>query len=187
MHRISLGQPDVPVDSSSLVEPSVAEAGIHSEENIVLLAIHEKIGEVEAEGGVSIIVSPNETAIHPNQSIPEHAVKLDPDPSAHISCRNLELAPVPAHAVLRIATAYRLVAVRPQLTVARATVVMLEWKLHRPVVRQVQRAPCGIVELGLGRLEVSGLGEIGLAQTKTDVFCRIRAMTKLELPAKIEE
>jgi hypothetical protein len=135
MHRISLGQPDVPVDSSSLVEPSVAEAGVHAEENIVLFAIRQKIRQVEAERGVSIIISPNETAVNENQRISEHSVELNPDPPSRIARGDFEIAAVPAHTVFRIAAAKRLVTVRLQLTVTDAIVVMLKREFNRPIVR----------------------------------------------------
>ena len=181
VQRIGLGQPHVAIDARALVEPAVAEAGVHARHDVVLRAVAQKVRQVEAERRVAVVVAADEAAVHKDQHVAEGAVELDRDAPAQVAGRNLELAPVPAHAGLRIAAAEGLVAVRFLLLVAH------KGQLDRPVVRQVQRAPLGVVELGLGKVEVAGLGKVSLAVAEAQIAGRIGAVAKLELPAEVEE
>ncbi len=103
------------------------------------------------------------------------------DAPARVAGRNLELAPVPAHAGLRIAAAERLVAMGFLLLVAH------KGQLDRPIVGQVERAPLRVVEFGLGEVEVAGLGKVSLAVAEAQIAGRVGAVAKLKLPAEIEE
>ena len=114
----------MPIDSRAFVEPSIAKTRVHAQQNTVLLAIGEKITEVEAKGRIAVVVSPNETAVDPDESVAEHSVELYPDAPPCVAGGDLELAAVPAHTILRIAPPQWLVTMRPQLAVALATVVV---------------------------------------------------------------
>ena len=178
---IGLGQPRMSVDARALVKPAVAEAGVHARHNAVFGSIVQKIRHVEPERHVPVVVAPDKAAVHKNHHIAEGAVELDRHAPPQVAGRNLELAPVPSHAGLRVAAAKRLVSVRHQL------VVVHKWQFHSPVVRQVQTAPFRVVESGLCKFEPPGLVEIPLPVAKAQVTGRIAAVAKQELPAEVEE
>ena len=54
-------------------------------------------------------------------------------------------------------------------------------------MRQIQRAPFGIVEPSFAKAKISGLGKDLLILAKAQVVGRIVGVAKLKLPAKIEE
>ena len=64
---------------------------------------------------------------------------------------------------------------------------MHKGQLDGPVVGQVQRAPLRVVELGLGEIEVAGLGKIALAEAEVEIAGRISAVAEDELPSEVEE
>src|SRR5271157_3733046 len=114
------------IDARALVEPSVAEARVHARHNIVFLPITQKIRQVKAERSVAVIVAADKAAVYKHQHVAKGAVELNRNPPAQIAGRNLELAPVPAHAGLRVTAAEGLIAVGPLLLVAH------KGQLHRP-------------------------------------------------------
>ena len=187
VHGVQLGQPDVAVDARALVEPAVAEAGVDAQGDDVPAAVVEEIAEVEAERRVAVVVPADEAAVDEQHDVAHRAVELDPDAAAAIAGGKLEGAPVPAHAGRREAAAQRLVAVRGQAGVVVAAVVVDERQLHRPVVRQVQRAPAGVVEIGRGDPEVAGLGKVALAEAVAEVLARIAAVAEREAPVEVEQ
>ena len=54
-------------------------------------------------------------------------------------------------------------------------------------MRQIQRLPFRIIKLSLGKLEFTCLGKIALSEAKSEVAGRVRAVAKLEFPAKVKE
>src|SRR6266498_1569162 len=162
MNGIHFRQPYVAIYAGTFVKPTVAEAGVHSQDNVVPAAVIQKIGEIEAEWCVAIVVTPDEAPVHEHKHIAKSTVELDPDAAAQVARRNFKLAPVPAHAVFGIPTAQRLIAVGAQLIVPDTRVIANEWLFHGPVVRKVQHAPLGIIEAGLRKLEIASLGKVTL-------------------------
>src|SRR5580698_1371226 len=171
----------MPIDARAFVEPSVAKAGIDARDNIVLRAISEKIRQVEAEGRVAIVVAADEATVDEHNHVAKRAVELDCNAPSRVAGGNLELAPVPAHAALRIPPAQRLESVRSLLSIVN------ERQLHRPVVWQIERAPLRVVELGLGKVEVACLGEVALSVAEAKVLCWIDTVPELKLPPKIKK
>src|SRR5271165_1517439 len=156
----------MPVDSGALIKPAVSEAGIDAQNNIVTRSIREKIGELELKWDVAIVVSAHKTAIDKDQRVPEDSVELDPGAAACVAGRNLEFAPIPAHAGFRIAPAQRFVSVRAQLAVSGSCIVVHKRKFHGPVMGKFEQPPFGVVKRGLGKLKVTGLGEVALTKTE---------------------
>ena len=181
VERIGLCQPYVPVDPGALVKPTVAKARVNANHNAVLRTHSEKIGNVEAERRVAIIVATDEAPVHEHEYVAKRPVELHRNPSAGVACRNVELAPVPPHACLGITPAQRLESMRQQ------RVVPNKRQLHRPVVGQVQRAPFRVVESHPRKLEVAGLGKVFLSISKAQVLGRVGSIAELKPPASIEK
>src|ERR1700691_2749429 len=123
------------VDSSTLVEPAVAKARVYAGHNAVLLADSEEVGDVESERRVAVIVAADEASVYKDEHVAKCAVELDRNAATGVAGRNVELAPVPSHTGFGIAAPQRLVSMR------RKRVVPHKGQLHRPVVRQIPRAP----------------------------------------------
>src|SRR6202012_4208913 len=102
MQLVLLDEPHVPVETRAFIKPSVAEARVHAHHQVILFAIVRKVGDVEGEGRVTVIISADKTTIHEYQRAPERAIELQADPPPGIARREIEAAPVPAHAGLRI-------------------------------------------------------------------------------------
>ncbi len=181
VQRVGLGQPHMAVDAGAFIKPAIAEAGVHADDQIVLAAIIQKVGQVEAEGRVAIVVATHERAVQEHQRVAEGSVELDRHAPSGVFLGNIEDAPVPAHAGLGIAAAQRLVAVPLLFFIAN------ERQLDRPVVRQVQWPPFGVVEFLRSKFELARLGEIALPHAESQIAPRIAAMSRKKLPAKIEQ
>ena len=102
----------MPVDACPFVEPTVAEARVHARRDAVLAANLQEIRQIEAERRIAVIVAPDKAAVNENQYVTERTVELDRNAPVRIARRNVELAPVPAHAGQRITAAKRLISVR---------------------------------------------------------------------------
>ena len=181
VERVGLSEPHVPVDSRALVEPSVAKARVHAHHDAVLRAHRKKVGNVEAEWRVAVIVAADEAPVHEDEHIAKRSVELHRNPSPGVARWNVKLAPIPPHACFRIAPAQRLESMRCQ------RVVPNERQLHRPVVGQVQRAPFRVVVPHTRNLEVVGLAKVFLRVSETEILGRVRPVAELELPARVEE
>src|SRR5438045_1831352 len=94
---------------------------------------------------------------------------------------NIEGAPVPADAGLRITTPEWLVAMTLLLFIAN------DRQLNRPVVRQIQGVPFGIVELHRGKFKFTALGEVSLALTEAKIVQRVGAIALEKFPIKVEQ
>ena len=181
VQRIRFRQPHVAVDPGALVEPAGAIARVDAGDDAVFGADGKEVGDVEAEGGVGVVVAPDEAPVDKEEDVAKGAVELDGDAAAGVAGWDQELAPVPAHAGLRIAPAQRLVPMRLQL------VVVNEGQLHGPVVGQVQRAPFRVVVTHARELEVARLGEGILVDREIHILVRVASVAELELPAKVEK
>ena len=171
----------MPVYARAFIEPAVAKAGVHAHHQIVLAAVIQKVAHVEAKGRVPVIVAPNEISVQKHQRAAKSAVKLHRDAPSAVFFRNVEGAPVPAHAGLRIPSPQRLVAVRFLFVIAHKR------QLNRPVVRQIERAPFRVVKFLCGKPEFSRLGEVSLAYPKSQVAQRVVRVALKKLPAKVEQ
>jgi hypothetical protein len=181
MDGVGLGEPDVAIDACALVEPAVTEAGVDAGYDAVLSADGEKVGEVEVEGRVAVVIAADEAAVDPDEDIAEDSVEVDGDAAACVGCGNVEGAAVPADAALGITAADGLVAVR------HLDVVVDEGEFDGPVVGQVELTPFGVVELDLGEIEFAGLGKVTLAVAEAEILCGIDRVAELEFPAEVEE
>src|ERR1035441_9676870 len=181
VQRVALGQPYMPVDARALVEPTVAKARFHANNQIVLAAVVDEVGQIEAERSIPVVVSANELSVEKDQRIAEPTVELNRHSTPAIAIRNLNRTAIPTHAGLRIAAAEWLVAVPLQ------RLVMHERQFHRPVMRKIQRAPLRVVELLRSEIKAARLGEVSLTGAKAEIAIRIAPMALKELPAEIEQ
>ena len=168
------------VDAGTLIKPAIAKAGVHADDQTVLAAIIQKVSEVEAEGRVAIVVATQERAVQKYQRVPEGSVERDRQAASEVLFGNLEYAPVPTHTGFGVAAAQRFVAVPLLFFIA------YERQFDRPVVRQVQWPPFGIVEFFQSKFEVARLGEIALVHAESKIAPRVAAMSGKKLPAKVE-
>ena len=51
------------INSSAFVKPAITEAGIYTQHQIILLAVNQKIGCVEIERRITIVVSPKKISV----------------------------------------------------------------------------------------------------------------------------
>ena len=181
MDCIGLRKPDVAIDTRALIEPAVAEAGIHADDEEVFLPRVDEVGDVEAEGRVAVVVAPDEVAVKEDERIAEGAVELDGDALAGVACGQVEAAAIPADGGLRIAAAERLEAVAFEL------VIVDEGQLDGPVMGQVERAPGGVVEARGGKAELAGFSKVSLSAAETQVLGGIGPVAELKLPAEVEQ
>ena len=143
-HRLGFIEPDVPVDARALVEPSLEPARVHARGNRVLFAKADEIRDVRPERIVAAFVMADEPAVDVNRRVAERAVELQPDALAAVRLRQVERPAIPADARRGKPGPDRLE------TVAHVP-RRVERQLDRPVVRQVDRAPGGIIEIGARR------------------------------------
>ena len=123
------------IEPSTLIEPPIAETGIDAGHNVVLLADGEKICQVELEWRIAIVIPANKAAIHEDKDAAKRSVKFDGYSSPLIVRCNLEFAPIPADARLRIASPDRFE------SVGILYVISHKRKFDSPVVRQVHITP----------------------------------------------
>jgi hypothetical protein len=74
-------------------------------------AIRQKVGHVEAQRGIGIVVATDQTAVDEHQHVTDRTVELDPDATPDVARRDLEFASIPADAGFRVASPKRLVSV----------------------------------------------------------------------------
>src|SRR5690348_4855203 len=130
-----LNEPDVTVESRALVEPPISKGGVHANHEVILFAIVEEIGDIEAEGSVAVVVAADKATVHKNERTAESPIELQHDPAALVAGGNIEHSAIPADAGFRLAAAKRFVTVRFLLFVPH------KGQFHRPIMRQIQRAP----------------------------------------------
>src|ERR1035438_9536019 len=181
MQRIRLGQPHVPVNAGAFIEPTIAKARIHAHDQKILSAIVQKVGHVEAKWRVAVIVAPDEISVEKHQRAAKRAIKLNCDALSVVFFRNIEGAPVPADARLRISSSQGLVAV------GLLFVIVHKRQFHCPVVRQIEGPPFRVVKFLRGKQEFARLGEISLPHAKAQIVQRVGGMSLKKLPAKIKE
>ena len=196
VQRIGLGQPDVAVDPGSFVKPAFAQGGIHPHAQHVLAAIVEKVGQIGGERGIAALVAGDEIAVDDHLCVAEHAIEFHHDALAKVVGRDLEHPTIPADAVLGPIAPQRLIAVRRRriaeiLEIVRGGRRVLRRpirQVHRPIVRQIDSRPIGIVEIRLGahRAALTGLGEGLLVGAETEILRQIAGVAEMELPSEIE-
>src|SRR6266496_4395722 len=144
---------------------------------MVLAAVVQKIGEIEAERRISIVVAPNEIAVQKHKRAAKGSVELDDGASPGIFLRCIEDAAVPADAGFGIAATERFVAVAVLFLVA------YERQFHGPIVRQVQWTPFGVVEFLRGKPEFAAFGEVSLAHAEAQIARWVGTVSLKKLPA----
>src|SRR5271165_1659712 len=105
MQRIRFRQPPMAIDPSAFVEPAVAEAGLHVDDKKILAALVQKVCDIEAEGGIAVVVAANEISVEEDERAAEGAIELDCDAAGGIFFGDIESAAIPADAGFRIAAA----------------------------------------------------------------------------------
>ena len=182
VQRRRLGQPDVPVDSRPLVEPSLLHRGVDPDGNRVVAPVIQVVGQVVAEARVAARLAPEVEAVDPDDRVAEDAVKLDADPPAEVGGRDGERLPIPAD------TAFGKFAADGLVAVARAGACGKR-RLNRPVVRQIEEPPCSVVEFRRGRpVPVARLGEIReIAGSMLEILRRVKGVAEGEPPVAVEE
>src|SRR5258708_17871198 len=96
MHRISLGQPNVAINSCTLIEPTFVQRCVHADCKYVLPTKIRKIRKVEAKRSVSTGVFSYLDAVEHDHPVAENSVELDCDAPARIYRGKIEHPPVPA-------------------------------------------------------------------------------------------
>src|SRR3954470_16907908 len=145
------------VDAGSLIEPAVAEAGVHAHDEIVPFSVTKKITHIKPERRVSVVVASDEIAVQEHQRTAEGSIEFNNNPASRIFLRNVECAPVPADAGFGITPPQRLV------SVAILFLISHEWQFDAPIVRQVQLAPFRVIKFLRRKPELAALGEISLS------------------------
>ena len=152
--RRGFHQPDVAVNSRALVKPAFRFGGIHFHGDHVFPAAIRHVGDVIAEAAVTAFVVADEPAVDKNFAVAERAVEFQPEPFAGIFFWQFKGAAIPRHAVGGKSVAQRLEPVR-------AVRGFIEGQLHRPIVRQIHRAPARVAEPDAGRAAAgAGLGQV---------------------------
>ena len=179
---IGLGEPHMAIDAGALVEPAVAEAGVDARDDVVLRAVGEEVGQIEAEGRIAVVVAADEAAVDKDQHVAEGAVELDRDAAAQVAGGNLELAPIPAHAGLGIAAAER--------ACSRATFCSSSWTKGSSTAQSWGRLSVRHLEssnLALAKSKSPVLAKSPWPYAEAEIAGRIAAVAELELPAEVEE
>lgn len=192
VQRVGLLQPQMPVDAGAFIEPAFAERGIHAHDDEVGLAVVEHFAQVDLEAAIAAGVAPDDVAVAKHHAIAEHAVEHQADALAQIAGRDLQHAPIPAHAVFRKARAQRLVAVRGRRVFfghRGGDRLRTEGQGHGPVVRQVHLLPVAVVEGQLrgGGGVLAGLGEGALEGAELEVARWVAGMAGMEPPTEVEQ
>src|SRR3954469_7357801 len=169
------------VDPRSLIKPTVTKTRVHADNQKILAAKVSEISHVERERSIAIVIAPDEIPVQKHQRAAKGSVEFDIDAPAGIFLGQIEGAPIPANASLRIAPPQWFVAMTLLLFIAN------ERQLDRPVMRQVERAPLRIIELCRGKLEFTTLGEVSLTLAKAKIVQRVGAIPLKKFPAKVEQ
>src|SRR5258706_16028325 len=140
MQRISLGQPNVTIDSCALIEPAFVQRRVHSDSKYVLAIKVREICQGEPERRVSASVFTYIVAIEHHHRVAEHSVELDCNAPSRVCCRKIKHATIPANAGFGIIAAQRF---RAMVWKFRS---VFEGKLNGPVVRQIDRSPRLVAE-----------------------------------------
>src|SRR5450755_568919 len=97
MQRVGLGEPHVAVNPCAFVKPTVAEAGVHADDDVILGSVVQKVGDIKTEGRVAVIVAAHEVSVDENKGVAKCAVESEGDAAAAIAGRNIKAPAVPAH------------------------------------------------------------------------------------------
>src|SRR6185437_6568496 len=181
MQLVGLGEPDMAINAGALVEPAVTIGGIDPDDQEIPAAVIEEVTDVELEWDVAAVVAPHVAAVEEHHCAAERPIELQHDTAIRVRGRDVEGAPIPTDRRIPVVAAERLVAV------ALESFVMDEWQLHRPIVRQIERPPGGIVAAIRGESERAGLREGIESVAGAEVAQRRRVAAEMEFPAEIEE
>ena len=77
MDGIGFGEPDVAIDACAFVEPAVAEAGVHTDDEEVFLAVLNVVTYVKGKGGVAVVVAADEVAVEEDESAAKGTIEVD--------------------------------------------------------------------------------------------------------------
>ena len=140
---IRLAQPYMAIDARSFVPPPLTESSVHANNQDVLSAIVHKIAYVVAEWCVAASMSPEVNSIEHGDRVAEHAIEFDPDAAPCIGCGHVKNPAVPAYAGGWIIPSQWLITMAVELR------DVFEIESHRPIVRNVNRAPLAVIEVRL--------------------------------------
>jgi hypothetical protein len=98
----------VAIDAGAFVKPAVAKGRIHANRDAVFLSVRKKVGQIEAEGRVAVVIAANEIAVAENQRAAEGTIEIEEYAAAQVAFGHIKHAPIPAHAGLGILPAERL-------------------------------------------------------------------------------
>ncbi len=102
MQGIGLGEPHVAINTRAFVEPAVAQGRIHANRKAVLFPIEKKIGQLEAERDIAVVIAADKVAIAKDQRAAKSAIEIEEHATALVALGHVEDPAVPAHARLRI-------------------------------------------------------------------------------------
>ena len=134
VQRVALDQPDMAVDAGAFVPPAFLGVRVDAHRDAVHLVAVAQVGrDVDGAAVVAGPVAIHHDAVDPHRAVGRDAVELQLDVAAPVGLRQLQITPVPADASGAVAL--------------RRVLLTVEGVLDGPVVRQVQPAPVGVVEL----------------------------------------
>ena len=172
----------MPVDARALVEPALLHRRVHPDGDDVVAAVVEVVGEVVAEASVAARVAAEVEAVDPHDRVAKHAVELDADAPAEVGGRDGEDLAIPADGTPGNVEPAGLVSVA-------GTGFGVEWRLHGPIVRQIELPPPAVFECRGGRtVGITGLGHIGeFAGPVEKITGLVEWVPKGETPAGVHE
>ena len=156
-------EPDVTIDSGSLVEPSFLQGGVGTNADEIRVAVVDIFRDVVGLGDIATLLASDVETVDPDTAIAKDAVELKLKVLAVIALVYLEVAPIPSHTRLRVFPSHGLVA----MAVAGSG---RKRQSYHPVVRQVNRGPLCRIFLELHRIGSFVVNTVGLGQV-VEVFC----------------
>ena len=181
VQRSGFCQPNVAINTGTLIKPTLFHCGVHPDRDDVSTTVIEIIGQIITEAGIAARLPTEIESVNKDDRIAIDAVKFDADAPAEIRGRNGEGLPIPTQAGFRKFSSDLLAAM------ARAP-LRRKGNLHRPVVRQIELAPGGIIELlGSRTVPIARFCQIRkIAGSVIEIAGRISRMTEGEAPAGVQ-
>src|SRR5271165_1375427 len=171
----------MPINSRTFVKPSIAKAGVQARNQIVLATVVQKVRQIKTKRRVAIVIAAHEVTVQEDQRTAESTIELHDHTPPNVFLGNVEHAAIPTDAGLGMTATERFVTMRLQIFIVNKR------QLDGPIVRQVQRAPFGVVELRQSELKLTGFRKDSMILAKSQIAVRIACMSLKEFPAKIEQ
>lgn len=187
MCRRGFDQSDVAIESGTFVRPRFAKADVAAEDENILLAGLGEIGDVDTEGRIGTFVRSDDEAVEDDEAVARDAVEFERQAFARILRSDRDRAAIPAYARCGPHPAERFETLECTDMVGLRTgcAEPLEGEIDRPIMRQIDRLPAAVVELGLGNRcpDIAGFPIGVVAGTETEILRWIRRMPEREAPA----